>query len=99
MYDVALIEKPGNDGITRADIERLYGLISSEEAYPVEVSAHQVESVAFGFITPSAARSIDYDYGDGSDLGEFVASVMDDMELESDDGAYEACGLSIYLTR
>lgn len=104
IYDIALIEKPGVNGLNRDNISLLYGLTTrtfsdgTDEVFPIELEAREHESSAMGFITPKAAEKLDYDY-EHSGLHDFIASILDDMNNEVDDNHYIFKGLDIYLSR
>ena len=51
-----------------------------------------------GFICPECAELLDYDY-EGSGLNDFIATILDDMEKESEDCQYEFKGIRIWLSR
>lgn len=103
-YGLALLEKPGIDGLNKNDILLLYGLITdtfhngSDEVFPIELEAREHECSAMGFITNEAANLLDYDY-ENSGLHDFIASILDDMNLESKDHHYMFKGIDIYLSR
>lgn len=89
-YDVILLERPGEEGLTPGDIIRFLKYLSPEkEYYPIEIPAITAESYAMGFISEEAAELLDYEYGADSSLGVFVGSILDDMEKETPDHAYE----------
>jgi hypothetical protein len=96
---INLIEKEGEDGLTYKDILELMEPIKEEEVFPVEFFAKEHESVAMGFITVEAANQIDFDYDEESDLSAFIASILDDMDNETEDGKYEFEGILIQITR
>lgn len=96
FFDVVLLEKEGIDGLSMDDILDLFPRLKEHEAYPIELEALEHESVAMGFITPTAAESLDYEY---KDLRIFIAGILDDMEKESANGQYEFQTLHIYLSR
>lgn len=116
VYDIALIEKEGTNGLNFNEITLLYDFVSSvhtnreTEVYPLEIEAKEHESTAMGFITAKAANILDYDYKN-SGFADFIASILDDMELEDKlaidtytIGAvtyrvYEFKGLKIWLNR
>lgn len=103
-YDIVLREKPFLEGLIFNDVKELFEkLATSDEAdeaegYPIELEASCVESSAMGFITPSAADALDYDYV-GSGLKDFISHILDDMGNKSEDCCYNFQGLSIYLDR
>ena len=72
-FEIALIEKPGCDGLTKADIMDLYDLLSQSEAFPVEIGDINGNSAAMGFITPQAAEELQYEYDQNSELGNSTA--------------------------
>lgn len=113
-YDIALIEKPGCDGLNLEEITLLYRFLTNphgrkEEVFPLDIEG--AESGALGFITPEAYEKLDWD-NEGSGLNDFISSILDDMELEEElsvdsykDGngnimrVYEFNGLRIWLNR
>lgn len=95
MYDIVLIEKPGESGLNRSEINKMLTLLNSDEMYPIEIFSHN-ESSAMGFIGTEAANKLDYDY---KLLSEFLADIMDDMTLESESGKYYYKDIPILMTR
>ena len=111
-YGVALVEKPAEEGMSFAEMEKLFDMIAvgdgedterdafgarvSTEVYPVELEAKEHESSAMGFISVDAAEKLGYDYGA---LRDYVASILDDMDKENPDGYYSFEGIDIFLTR
>lgn len=94
-FDVVLIEKPGEEGLNKDEMLFLFDLIEGE-AYPMEVMATQVESSAMGLITAKAARKLNFEY---SCLEHTIASILDDMSLETPAGIYEMQGLKVRILR
>ena len=74
----------------------MYAMLDTDEVYPLEISGSQ--SSAMGFIAQKAAEVIDYDY-ENSGLNEFISSILDDMDKESEDGIYNFHGIKIHLER
>lgn len=102
-YGLALIEKPGEEGLDIDDIVKLYDLVTGAkdhqaQVYPIEIFAHEHESSAMGFIIPDAANIIDFDY-ENSGLNEYIASILDDMGKEHKNHSYLFKGIDIYLSR
>lgn len=97
-FGIVLREKEFVSGLTRNDVTDLFDMLDNVEAYPIELLAREHESSAMGFITPEVAELLDYDY-DESGLHDFIASILDDMENESDDCTYEFKGIKIWLSR
>ena len=96
-YDIVLLERPFGTGITKDETISLFERLCEDEAYPVEICAKQHESSAMGFIGAQAADKIEYDYSE--EVYDFVASILDDMENESETCEYECNGLNIWLSR
>jgi hypothetical protein len=85
---VALKEKPGADGLVKSEIMDLFNMLTSTEAFPIELEALDHECSAMGFIDPAYAEMLDYDY-ERSGFHDFIASILDDMDNESENGEYE----------
>ncbi len=68
----------------------------NKKYYPIELEAKEHECSAIGFLTPEAAKILDYDY---NDLMDFVASILDDMQKENENHQYSFKNLQIYLCR
>ncbi len=98
-FEMALIEKPGNAGLTKSEVMDLHDMLSGLEGYPLEIGDINGNSTAMGFITPEAAEKLQFEYGQESELGRFISSILDDMNKESEDGVYEFRGIRIYLSR
>ena len=96
MYDIVLIEKPGELGLTKTEVMDMYDSLNGDEAYPIEIYNCSGESSAMGFISTAAAETIDYE---ASGLNAFVGEILGDMALESPLGVYKFKGLKIFLTR
>lgn len=95
-FGITLVEKYNVDGLTKAEVMKMYDQMNGDEAYPLEISG--CETSAMGFITPEAAEILDYDYQE-SGLNDFVTVILDDMNNESEDGTYEFRGIRIHLSR
>ena len=98
-FEIVLLEKPGSRGLTRSETTALHDMLSMNEAFPIEIGDINGNSTAMGFITPDAAEKLQYEYDQDSDLGQFVASILDDMDKESEDGTYVFKDLRIWLNR
>ena len=95
-FGISLIEKPDVYGLVKSEIIKMYDMLDTDEVYPLEISGSQ--SSAMGFITQKAAEVIDYDY-ENSGLNEFISSILDDMDKESEDSIYDFHGVKIHLER
>ncbi len=102
MYDIMLLEKPLDDGLTRAEIIDMLDAMSFDEVSILEIDNPQGSSVAVGFITMPAFESISYD---SSRLAEFIGNILGDISNENDLGVYDfqnspnSCKLRVYLSR
>lgn len=100
-FDIALIEKEVFEGMDLQDMQLLFKKVAADEkssVYFIELEAHEHECSAIGFISPSVADKLDYDY-EKSGLHDFIASILDDMEKENPDHIYAYKGLRIWLSR
>lgn len=95
-FDMALIERPGESGLTLADCQELFGRLNQKEAYPIEIMASKVESSAMGFVTRGAAAKLGFDY---DCVSHAVRTILEDMDLEVPDHAYRLCGIDVSLER
>lgn len=99
-FDVVLIEKYGEDGLSREEVNKLLDMLPEDaKVYPLEMFAREAESSAMGFITPDAADRLDYDTSQYSGFGKFVSGILDDMDKESPDNTYEYKGTRFWLSR
>ncbi|MBO5435905.1 hypothetical protein J6A31_08935 [bacterium] len=111
-YDIVLIEKPEDEGLTISEITTMFEFLKEETAFPLEICAELQNSVAMGFITTSASDSLNYDH-QTSGLTSFISNILDDMNNEEASKTYSfkkqvACAypilvnndaIKIYLTR
>ena len=96
---IALYELPGMNGLTKTNVMDLMDTVATNEVYPMEIGGMTLESAAMGFITSEAADKLDYEYGQDSAVGKFIASILDDINKETEDGIYEFQGITIFLSR
>ena len=97
FFDIVLLEKPGSEGLTRTEVMDLYDILSDTKAFPVEIGDVNGNSSAMGFITPEAAEKLQYEYGQDSELGRYISAILDDKNLETENGIYLFNGLDIWL--
>lgn len=97
-FDIVLVEKPGEIGLTIEEVEAIYNKLKEKEAYPIEIFAKEQESSAMGFITRNAADALDFNYED-SGLNAFIAEILDDMRNKKLTNTYKFSNLNIKLTR
>lgn len=88
-FDVVLIEKPGEMGLSPCEIAQMTPFLTNHEDgfFPLEIMATDVESSAMGFISSEASMYLAtncYEYI----LKEFIASILNDMDKESEDHTY-----------
>ena len=93
-YDLALIQKEGDRGLTKEEVIRLFDLLSEEEGFPIEILPSVQECSAMGFISTSAAEKLNYYYGN---LNEYICSILEDIQNETENGVYLFEGLSIWM--
>ena len=96
LFKIVLLEKPGCEGLTKAD---LYDMLSHPEAFPVEIGDINGNSSAMGFITTKAAEKLQYEYNQDSEPGQFISSILDDIDKKSEDGTYAFKDLGIWMNR
>ena len=77
-YGIALLEKPLDEGLTKAEIINLFNALSGVHAIPLEIQGEN--SVAMGFINLTDAEYMNYDY---TKLKSVVRSVLNDMDNEN----------------
>lgn len=84
----AFIERPGWTGITGYEAQALAKLVTHTDdnpsLHPIEIDAASVESSAIGFVD----TAIISDESKQRDLVNYVASILDDIELENADCVY-----------
>ena len=85
-YDVVLLEKPIDKGLTKSDVNTMLDMLSEEESIPFEVNNPNGSSSAMGFIGIDAADRLANSVSYG--LPEFLEGVLDDMEKESPNNQY-----------
>jgi hypothetical protein len=97
-YNIALLEKPLDEGLSKSEVMNLFDMLSGVNAIPIEIQGEH--STAMGFINLTDAEFMNYDY---TKLEDFVKSVLNDMNNENDNCEYEVennCGYStLYLSR
>ncbi len=98
-FDVVLLEKSEDHGITYGEAMDLYEILAGQESFPIEIGNANGHSFAIGFITTEAADTLDFKHNQESELGQFVSSILDDTKKESEDGTYTFKGLNIWLNR
>lgn len=95
-FDVVLMEKQGDEGLSKTEAMDLYDRLKYTEGYPIEIENPSSESIVMGFITPNAAYELDYEYGE---LNKKIGEILADMNLENETGIYRIENLDIYLFR
>lgn len=97
-YGIVLKEKEFIRGLERNDVINLFDKLNESEAFPIELEAKTHERSAMGFITLTAAETFDYDYKT-SGLQDFISTILDNMNNETEDCEYEFRDVKIYLGR
>lgn len=93
MYDVVLMERPLDDGLTKIEITELLEKINGS-VIPLDIVGDY--SAAMGFITFDAADLLNYDF---DKISEYVKSIINDMKKESEDCTYKFDVVTIWLSR
>ncbi len=96
-FDIALLQKPCEDGLTKTESMDLYDMLSDSEALPIDLCSTNGNSSALGFITLQAAEKLNYKLSEYSELGRYIVSVLDDIYKESAKGCYVFNDLKIWL--
>lgn len=100
-YSIALKEKPLDEGLSRAEVTGLFDHLNGVHAIPIEVQGEF--STAMGFINVTDAELIDFSYGEGTDIYEFIKGILDDTGKETPTGEYvfprESTDLTIRIWR
>ena len=85
-YDVALVEKPSDEGLSAEEIIALPQMIDDKSFIPIEIQGES--SCAMGFIGTKKAELIGYSYLEGDDLYEMIREILCDTGKESESGDY-----------
>lgn len=97
-YNIALLEKPLDEGLSKSEVMDLFDMLSGAHAIPIEIQGEN--SAAMGFINLTDAEFMDYKY---DELERVVKEILNDMNKENPDCEYEVnnnCGYStMYLSR
>ena len=93
-FDIVLTERPHTDGLTKIEISELLEKIEYGSVIPIEIVGDY--SSAMGFISLDCADSLDYDY---EKMSEYIKSILNDMENESNDCTYRYDVYTIWLSR
>lgn len=96
QFDIALLEKPGTDGLTAANVRDLFSMLTDTEAYPIEIANAAGDSYAMGFIAVSAADKLNYSY---DLITENVQKILSDIDNENPLGVYQMQDLNVYIGR
>lgn len=96
QFDIALLEKPGTDGLTAANVRDLFSMLNDTEAYPLEIENAAGDSSAMGFITTAAADKLNYNY---DLITENIQTILGDMNKEDPMGIYRMQDLDVYIGR
>ena len=86
MYDIVLIERELDDGLTPEEIIALVREFKDKAVIPVEFTGEF--STAMGFITQEKAEELLYMYTEESDIYSKITEILDDMEKENGAGEY-----------
>lgn len=94
-YDCVLIEKPCAEPMSREDIEKMLSMLDiGEGVYPLDIPGNN--SMAMGFITAEASKTIGYRH---EELEDFLMPILSDMDKENESGQYFYKSVGIYMGR
>ena len=95
-YDIVLKRKFLENGLTKEEVVELCEKLIEDEFLPLQLDAKYSDSSALGFITPNAARLLEYDYVDAG-LLDYISLLLDIDESENNE--YEFRGIKIWFCR
>ena len=95
-FDIVLVERYGENGLTKADTMDLYDLLKGEEAYPIEIENSRGDSSVMGFLSVEAAKELEYEE---AGLRDYVRKILSGEIAEDPDGNYIYQGLDLYVAR
>lgn len=93
-FDIVLMERPHENGLTKIEISELLEKVDYGELIPLDIVGDY--SSAMGFIRLDSADQLNYDL---DDLNEYVKNIINDMKNESEDCTYKFDTLTIWLSR
>lgn len=95
MYDIILVEKPYEEGIQPDELALLFAYLNNDfEYYPISIEGDS--SYAYGYATGHAIERIP---PKEEDFQRPFKKVLNDMELETSNHAYDFHGLSSWMGR
>ena len=98
-FDLILIEKPGMEGLTQNDAVHIFNLLNCSEGFPIEIGEINGNSSAMGFISPTAAEKLQYEYDQTSKIGQYLSDILGDIDKEHEDCIYQYNSIRILMTR
>lgn len=96
LFDVALIEKPEEEGMTFSEVMDLLDSMKEPEVFPIEIENPSGGSVAMGFISVYASDSLSHNY---AALKSYLQKILSDMSQESELGIYQFRDLDVFMSR
>lgn len=97
--DAVVTQRSCDDGFTKADILRLLDhldLTADEEVDPIYLEGDS--AIAFGFIRMDVSEErLSFDTSANSDFGRELIAVVNDIELETEDGRYKFAGVDTLM--
>lgn len=97
-FDISLTERPFDGSLEYEDVDRMMRELRHGRFQLIVIDAKDHESTAMGVATTEAIDKLGQDPQDEG-LCDFIAAILDDMDLENRDGTYRYRGLDIHLTR
>lgn len=96
-FNVALIKKENNKGLTKQQCMQLYDKLDETYAYPIDVFDANIDISAHGFITATAAANIHFDYAELDKAVEKILKEQESIAGETTPNHYRFGSLYIYL--
>lgn len=98
FFDIVLLERESDSALWRDEVVMMMDMFldSEKRVLPMEICSKKQESSALGFISFSAADSLDFDY---TELKNYISSIMDDINKENDTHIYKFKDLNIWMSR
>ena len=94
--DAVLTQRAPGDGFYKEEIQQLLECLCLDDKEEVDaIWLEANEAVVFGFIRFS--EKLDFDAGPNSTFGREVIAVVNNQELENDDGLYEFAGVKTIM--
>lgn len=85
-FDVALIQKPLDEGLTRSELMDLADMIEDNSVIPIEIQGENAS--AMGFISADAAADMKYEYVSNTPFYHYIQAILNDKAWENENCEY-----------